>query len=308
MTRYYRKIIRITAEDSPNVRLAQAEIRAGKEPSHEILIPGVLPYADYVKRRQTWDEIRQTIGLDARFYKGASVLLYPPQWLNWCAIKAGNYAFQRREAISVGVDPAEGGDKTAYCVIDQHGIIELISKKTPDPTVIVDDVIQLIQRYNVPPWRVMIDKGGGGHQHKMYLSKRGYKVRTVGFGEPVNLEVGQVARGNEQKREVKEERYVYKNRRAQMYGILSLLMDPMGENQGFGIPPGYVELRKQLAPIPKTYDNEGRLVLLPKHVPPDSDLPSLTKLIGHSPDEADALCLAIYGMVCVKKPMKIGGF
>jgi hypothetical protein len=58
-----RKVIVIPATASPNVRLALAEIEAGKEPSHEQLVPGVLSYADYLVRRKTWDVVRATIGL-----------------------------------------------------------------------------------------------------------------------------------------------------------------------------------------------------------------------------------------------------
>ena len=43
-----RKIIRIKAEESPNVRYALAEIKAGREPSHRILVPGVKTYATYL--------------------------------------------------------------------------------------------------------------------------------------------------------------------------------------------------------------------------------------------------------------------
>ncbi len=80
--RYYRKVIRIRGEDSPNVRLGMAEKMHGMERSDRQLVPGILPYGEYLYRRANWDKIRQCIGIDAQFYEGAEILLYPTLWLN----------------------------------------------------------------------------------------------------------------------------------------------------------------------------------------------------------------------------------
>jgi hypothetical protein len=107
-----------------------------------------------------------------------------------------------------------------------------------------------------------------------------------------------------------EDRYVFKNRRAQMYGMVRMRLDPDAESE-FGLPTrimtkewgGRKSLRDQLRPIPLTYDDEGRLVLLPKTkyrvkgTRPELDAEHcLVGIIGHSPDEADALALAVYGL------------
>ena len=109
----------------------------------------------------------------------------------------------------------------------------------------------------------------------------------------------------EDRKEQDEIRYVYKNRRAEMYGILRLLIDPSNEI-GWGTPTevmnkprgdGGPSLREQLAPIPLTYDGEGRLEVLPKSKKdPTSEKPCLIDIIGCSPDEADALVLAVFGL------------
>jgi hypothetical protein len=85
--RFYRRVIQIRAVDSPNVKLGLAQAEAGLPDTGLAadgmpLLPGVLDYAEYLKRRATWDEVRQCVGLDAEFWAGADVLLYPPQWLN----------------------------------------------------------------------------------------------------------------------------------------------------------------------------------------------------------------------------------
>ena len=85
---YYRKIIKIKAVDSPNVRLAEKQEREGKEVTNETIVPGVIDYTTYQNRREFWDEVRQCIGLDAEFYEGADVLMFPPAWLT----KAEEYA------------------------------------------------------------------------------------------------------------------------------------------------------------------------------------------------------------------------
>ncbi len=63
MDRYFRKVLRITALDSPNVVYALKEIERGLQPSGYQVIPGVLPYEEYLHRRATWDVERATMGL-----------------------------------------------------------------------------------------------------------------------------------------------------------------------------------------------------------------------------------------------------
>jgi len=293
----YRNVIRIRAEDSPNVRLATAQQQAGNPVTGEMLIPGVMDHDTYTKRRSTWDSIRQCIGLDAEFYEGAEVLLYPPEWLNRAeALAASLEGHTRRAALTIGVDPAEGGDNTCWAVVDELGLIDLISKKTPDTTVITGDTIALMQQYGVTATNVLLDAGGGGKQHADRLRSQGYPVRTVAFGESATPVPARRLKTMGERAIDREERYVYKNRRAEMYGILRELLDPAVE-PGFALPAQYTALRHQLSPIPLVYDGEGRLELPPKTKPnPTSTKVTLTELIGHSPDEADALALAVYGM------------
>jgi hypothetical protein len=106
----------------------------------------------------------------------------------------------------------------------------------------------------------------------------------------------------EEKMEVREERTVYFNRRAELYGELSLLLDP-AQGHNFGIGREHEELLRQLKLIPKKYDGEGRLVMIPKNNPRDENDPrTLKKLLGCSPDEADSLVLACYAMR--KRPLR----
>ena len=179
-----------------------------------------------------------------------------------------------------------------------------------------------MDKYSVRPENVYFDRGGGGKQHVDRFRANGYKVNSVGFGESVVTEKHRGMTPLTVRREQDEEKYVYKNRRAEMYGLLSIAIDPIdltGEKEKgkvFALPkellekcsPGKKSLRSQLAKIPRVYDGEGRLMLPPKSKPsPNSKEKTLVELIGHSPDEADALVLAIYGQRGRKrKPSTVG--
>jgi hypothetical protein len=289
--RYYRKIIRIKGEDSPNVRLARAQYNTGVMPTGENIIPGVLTWDKYLKRRSTWDPVRQCVSLDAEFYEGGELLLYPPEWLNVSERLAEALRGKPRRAKAIGIDTGEGRSKTSMSAVDELGLIEQKSWQTPNTSVIPGESIAFMNSHDVAPENVVFDIGGGGKEHADTLRAMGYKVRVVAFGEPVQVE----ARGKpswSERVDLREARYEYFNRRAQMYGELSELIDPGGG--GWAIPSEYGELRRQLSMIPKGYDREGKLKLLPKVAPPGQ--PSLTALLGCSPDEADSVVLAVYGM------------
>lgn len=341
-----RKVIQIKAQDSPNVKLAIAEIKAGlrkpepgliltddqywgeyskeeyeylveqweqknkKNPPEKIIVPGVLGFNKYLENRFVWDRVQQTVRLDAEFYKGAEVMMFPITWLDAAEeyhrelLEAG----RQRVGRTIGVDSAQGGDNTSWAVCDDYGLLELVSKKTPDTSVIPTETIELMRKYNVKSENVLFDAGGGGKQHADILRSQGYLVRLVGFGEGATS-VDKYRKGSKsrkQKTEVDEVRYVYKNRRAEMYGLLRLKLDPTTGN-GFTLPESkdepYKRLRDQLRKVPLTFDSEGRLYLLPKNKKtPDSNDKTLTELLGCSPDEADALALAVFGLL--RKPTK----
>jgi hypothetical protein len=157
--------------------------------------------------------------------------------------------------------------------------------------------LALMREWQVRPENVLFDRGGGGKQHVDLLRKQGYNVRTVGFGEAASDPfLGRRMKTTVERREIREQQYVYKNRRAEMYGLLRQRLDP-ATGSTFGLPPQYTELRRQLAPIPLLYDAEGRLYLPPKDKKnPDSAELTLKELLGCSPDEADSLVLAVFGL------------
>ena len=301
---YYRKVVHIPAICSPNVQLGLRQLAMGMEPTNELLIPGVKSYANYIKHRKLWDPAKQCVSLDARFYKGADIMLFPPVWLQRAAEIAMALAMSgmSRKARAVGVDPAEGGDGTAMAASDEFGLIDLVSKKTPDTSVIPGDALAFALKHGCDPENIVFDAGGGGKQHADQLRKMGYNVRTMSFGEaatpPDKLKRTFRYRSRDKKVDDEETKYIYKNRRAEVYGLMRELIDPI--NEGWGIPPQFTELVRQLSPIPLWYDEEGRLYLPPKSKKPDSAGTdrkiTLKELLGCSPDEADAVALSVFGM------------
>lgn len=320
--RYYRKIIRIRAEDSPNVVLAEKQMANGMTPTGTVVVPGVLTWDEYCKRRKMWDARRQCVALDADFYRGSEIMLFPKEWLD----RAFLLAVDRPKTVKstriwMGIDPAEGGDKSTWALADVLGLIDLVSIKTPDTTAVVNLTVNLIKQHGIDPTDVCIDAGGGGVQHAHRLRELGYPIRTVRFGESLVPDPKLHRRRIKEQIEIKEDKYGYFNRRAQMYGDLSVLCDPaedgsavgLKDHRGFAIPRGgrdgaFDELRRQLSKIPKMWDAEGRMKLLPKNNPNDPDDPrTLVKLIGHSPDEADAVVLCVHARLHKPRAMTVGG-
>lgn len=298
--RHSRKIIRIKATDSPNIRLALSQLERGERVTHETIVPGVITYQQYVDRRNSYDKVKACISLDAEFYEGSELLWFPPVWLDM-SVERARWLVKGRKAKAGGCDPAEGGDKTAMSAIDEYGLIELVSRKTPNTDDVVREAKAFMIKHGIPPDRFCFDRGGGGKQHADRMRADGLPVRSVGFGESLVPELKYGRPPVRIRRGEKEERYEYLNRRAQMYGELSEALDPGLPGIRFAIPEEYAELRRQLAPIPKMYDQEGRMKMLSKNKRnPDPANPStektLIELIGCSPDEADSLVLAYHAL------------
>lgn len=318
---YHRKVIRIRATDSPNVRLGLEERARGKDPSGRVVLQGVLSWEEYQTRLATWDPIRCCVGLDAQFYEGAELLMFPPEWLNQAELAAEMIKGMLRVAEGIGIDSGEGEANTVWSAVDRYGLIEQISIKTRDTSVIIPQTIAFAQRHDCPFDRVIFDRGGGGRQYADAMRSKGYPVRTVAFGEPIVMDPQRAKVRFTQKTRNREDKYVYKNRRAQMFHALRLLIEPDEKEMPptdpnsptptviiptapvvnpsvFALPSRYTELRRQLSPIPLTYDEEGRVFLLPKHRKEgdSKEKRTLVDLIGCSPDEADSLVVAIYAM------------
>lgn len=294
---YHRRVIRIEAEDSPNVQLARTEMAAGKEPSGRVVVPGVKTWDEYQKNLRLMDPATQTVVLRAQFHKGRDALMYPPEWLLRAVQFADQIRFRPRQAKAIGIDPGEGGDDTAMTAGDELGVIETVSAKTPDTNDVYKHAVEFAKKHKVPWNKVLFDRGGGGKQHADRMVADGMPVRSVGFGESVKLPPQKAQHRFADKVDTAEEGYVYLNLRAKMYHALRLKLDPSLNPTGFAIGREWTEIHRQLAPIPMLWDREGRIRMLPKNrVNKSSNEQTLTDLLGCSPDEADSLVLMIHAM------------
>ena len=170
-----------------------------------------------------------------------------------------------------------------------------------------------MKEFGVRPEDTLFDSGGGGKEHADLLRSQGYPVRSVSFGaSPTSADQFALHKKMpDERREAQEDREVYKNRRAEMYGEASKVLrgvHPSGIGAaGFAIPAEYEELARQLAIIPKCYDAEGRLFLPPKNKPsPNYTGKTLSGLLGCSPDEADSFVLAIFAMIWTETESIVG--
>lgn len=318
MTRLLRKVIHISALDSPNVQEGLRQQAQGLVPDNRIVVPGVVSWQEFQERLKTWDKVRVCIGVHGQFYQGEEVLLYPPDWLDAAEARHDMLAkIGKRIALAMGIDTGQGSADTVWTVIDRHGIIAIEERKTPDAHQTLQLTMSLMARYSVPADSVVFDAGGGGHEIACFLRARGHRVRTVGFGESVSPEKKVTRKRPIQAREEQEERVIYKNRRAQMYGDLRDVLNPAHQSAGttlFAIPREYHELRRQLAPLPLLYDGERRMWLPPKNKKTKADQGdedntiTMTDLIGRSPDHSDSLVLALYAINHPLKAGKIGSF
>ncbi len=336
--RYARKVITISALDSPNVAYGLRQKELGHKATGrdhrtgDPIVPGVLRYDEYVHRLQTWDKARIEIGVYGRFYEGADQLLYPPDWLDnaheFHAI-ISQPRYQRPFRRFLGIDVGEGGDETVWTVVDRLGIIHEEGERTPDTSVIPKRTRELMRLYRIHAYDTAFDRGGG-KTHADALRQLGFAVRTVAFGaSPGYAQWDDVDENGDPDpavaRHLLELKSVFKNRRAQLYWEGSALFNParciapglatpegevpplpddadyrgrLASPDGFGLPPDLLELRRQLAPVPKLRDGEGKGWLPPKKKNKDTSTErSLTDILGCSPDRADAFVIAAHLMI-----------
>ena len=333
------QVLRWKAEDSPNVKLAFVQILAGKRrpeaalirdkdkpwgiydrtrydelvrrweasgkvnPPEEVLIPNVLPFGEYLTRRRLWDPQDQCEGLDALFYEGSEIKLFPEAWMEHSARLARELREKaiKRQVLAIGCDSGQGTANTSWSMIDELGLVAIESRKTLDTSKIVGHTIRLIEELGVDPQKVGFDSGGGGQQHADQLRDRGYNVRVIHFGEAPQLELKRGLHQLSQRKEIKEERYTYRNKRVQMYHELSQGTNPDPEINltPFAIPcvsATEQELHRQLKAHPKLEDGQGRYVLPPKskdQSKKEDNVVTMADRLGCSPDEADG-CIVAY--------------
>lgn len=321
----FRKCIRITAKDSPNVEFALWQISQGIPPTGEQIIPGVLSWEAYNFRLATFSQQRRTESLEASWYEGAEERLIPDEWLQFANEHAKKLDRRRNGRKWLGVDPGEGGDDSSWCVGDRLGVLGITSLKTPDTNSVYGRTCLLVREHGIAWEDVIFDYGGGGKEHVDRFRAAGFMVRGLRFGA-IKKELKRGMTQFTERREVEEDTASYVNRRSEMAYSLRVLLerpteisDPtvieamqrMGnkkiEKDPYALPveccgaynSGPDTLCGQLRAVPLRWDDQGRFKLIPKSPPqgqPEHQ-DNFKSRIGRSPDQFDAFCLMVYGML-----------
>lgn len=314
---YYRKVIRIKAEDSPNVKWARMEMADGKEPSNMILVPGVKSWYKYARDRSEMSPDDQCVSLDAEWYEGPDIKLFPVEWLQAAQKEDRRVKCAQNKAEAGGCDPGEGKANSSWAAANRWGVKEVIGMVTADTNVVPTETKNFLARHGLSGNQMLFDQGGGGLEHADRLRADGYGVDSIGFGEAPRLKPKRGLRMIEETIEKREEHYAYVNMRAQLYGELSEVLNPnggvvsdegvlVGGPNGFSLPH-HPRLMEQMEKIPRSRDGEGRLKLPPKNKKgPDDQTVTLCDLIGYSPDELDAVTLAVHRLLHPQRKMKAG--
>lgn len=168
---------------------------------------------------------------------------------------------------SLGVDPARfGSDRTVFVLLNK-GNIELIETyQNTSTNQIVTRTIELMHKYNIPPNFVGIDGVGVGTGVIDNLNSIGYPVRDlIGGAKPVDMFI--------------QNSFKPYNLRSQMYYQLrnDILEGTLGNLTN-------EELKLELSAIQYEVSNERTIKVSSKDL--------IKKILGKSPDIADALCYA----------------
>lgn len=168
---------------------------------------------------------------------------------------------------SMGIDPARfGGDRTVFIVL-VNGNIELIETYEQTSTnQVVTRAIELMEKYNIHPHNVGVDAVGVGSGVIDNLHALNYDVKEfIGGAKPEDIEYDD----NFQPFNLRSQAY-YELRRDLMAGNIGNLTDQT--------------LRLELASIQYEISSERTVRVVGKD--------AIKKVLGRSPDLADALCYA----------------
>jgi len=171
------------------------------------------------------------------------------------------------ESVSLGVDPSRYGDDRTAFILLKNGNIELIETYQQTSTnQIVTRIIELIKEYCIPLHCVGVDGVGVGSGVIDNLNSMGYKIEELIGGEkPLELAY--------------EDNFHPFNLRSQMY--YELRKDIVKGNLG---NLKDAALRLELGVIQYEISAERTVKVVGKD--------TIKKLLGRSPDLADALCYA----------------
>ena len=161
-----------------------------------------------------------------------------------------------------GLDVAGlGADNDSMVVIDKYGVVEYDVRSFNDTFEKAGNITRLYDKYKV--------KAGNAD------ATGGYSLGLIDVMKKKNIDLGRINFGQ---KAFNDE--LYPNSRTEMYIEAAKCI-----REGFWVPD---EAKEEFLAMESIINNRGQIALVPKDI--------IKKQLGHSPDLADSICLAIYAM------------
>lgn len=213
------------------------------------------------------DQIEKYGGPDSPFVKQQIMGEFLDGVANNIAVDVNQFTTSRPphrsdDPVWIGMDVAAGGrDSSVFCIIDEYGLVEWIEEFHAETQKLVATMLDLNRKYKVDG--ALVDTTGG-----FGVATVDYTKRTMGTGG-VNFAGAS------------DDDNIF-NVRSQMYVDLG----KTAKESPFYLPEAGDSLRcrNQLAYTTYIINNRGQTQLVPKD--------EIAKIVGGSPDHADALVLA----------------
>lgn len=213
------------------------------------------------------DQIEKYGGPDSPFVKQQIMGEFLDGVANNIAVDVNQFTTSRPphradDPVWIGMDVAAGGrDSSVYCVIDEYGLVEWIEEFHAETQKLVATMLELNRKYKVEG--ALVDTTGG------------FGVATVDYTKRIMGTDGVNFAG------ASDDDNIF-NVRSQMYVDLGKTI----KESSFYLPDAGDSLRcrNQLSYTTYIINNRGQTQLVPKA--------DIAKIVGGSPDHADALVLA----------------
>jgi hypothetical protein len=321
----YRKVIHVSAEDSPNVKLGRARAKHNLAPID--IVPGILGYADYKKFSKIWPASKRRWGLDGLFPDETTNRLFPEDWLELAhalcdllrrhnaELKAKGRRPKLGYPFGLGIDcgRSAAGDMTSFTVVGRYGWVHSESAHIADTSVVYKKVIALARRFKIRSEFIAFDSAIGGPISDLLNARKGWETAAVNFGSREHIDTerfanmraslyGEVAAAMELKYRTANDGTSSKRLKGQLRKMLDTPPDQWPKSwQCVAIPREETELCRELKVLPRQHSHKNGALLLPPKERRDGRRMRpgefcLRDLLGRSPDRGDSFVLGYYGL------------
>lgn len=253
-------------------------------PHVKALIPGQMDYLKYSEIMAKPNEIERAWSGEGHFPpEDLEFQILPPSWIKPCCEKWVGHSHEIKvTAFGLDLAASEDKDETVLAVGGPKGIKKLYKTRKSNSVETMTWLRNIFSTLGIDPlqdyYPIGIDcVGAGGNVMADMLEANGAVVIRH--------------KGNSSA----ENKHLYMNSRAELYGQLSERLNPESEHLDTFMLPDDHELREELAAHEKIYATDMiRFQLTPKRkvlTGPNARIQSIKEKLGRSPDSADAVVL-----------------